>query len=261
MCETKKCKVCLQDKDAKNDYQFHSSSGYYSKTCKDCSNLERRKSFDSKQSRKNEDGYSIRQKVCIKCGEAKDRNSENFKKVGKSFSNMCRSCNNEIIKNRIRNRSKGNLPEDTLKICNKCLEEKTITNFYYDSTKNKYSYSCTDCFKKAYYNPNKKSIYVPGRSQVSNIMRSYRIFDENKGWDYTLTKEYIKKSLEEPCTYCGYPSTGLDRKDNSLGHTEDNCVPACEECNKARNVFFSVEEMKIIGQAIKQVKDLRNGKL
>lgn len=50
------------------------------------------------------------------------------------------------------------------------------------------------------------------------------------------------------------------RIDNSKGHTKDNVVPACYECNCARNSNFTFEEMKALGQTIKQIKEQRKQK-
>jgi hypothetical protein len=91
----------------------------------------------------------------------------------------------------------------------------------------------------------------------TRIFSSYRKLDLYKGFEFNLTKEFIKVTISNPCVYCGYPATGLDRMDNSIGHLMENCVPCCKECNIARMNNFTHEEMKIIGLAIKQVKDNR----
>lgn len=56
--------------------------------------------------------------------------------------------------------------------------------------------------------------------------------------DCTLTAQWIVENiLSKSCVYCGntdWHKLGCDRKDNSLSHTQDNCVPCCEKCNKEK---------------------------
>lgn len=74
-----------------------------------------------------------------------------------------------------------------------------------------------------------------------------------------LTLDEIRAEIEKPCTYCGTRTAprGLDRIDNQLPHTRGNVLPACVACNLARGNRFSVEEMKIIGKAIAEVRAAR----
>jgi hypothetical protein len=73
--------------------------------------------------------------------------------------------------------------------------------------------------------------------------------------DYT--KEELQAIMSLPCSYCTYPSTGIDRINNAEGHTKINTIPCCFHCNTARMDNFSVEEMKLLGKVIKEIKDKR----
>ena len=76
-----------------------------------------------------------------------------------------------------------------------------------------------------------------------------------RGLPFDIPFEFFKEKCHEPCHYCGesdgnsisirskvegryivenFRYNGLDRKDNNLGYTEDNCVPACIICNRAK---------------------------
>jgi hypothetical protein len=57
--------------------------------------------------------------------------------------------------------------------------------------------------------------------------------------EFALSDEEVLAMFGQPCHYCGLASspdylTGVDRKDNALGYTVDNCVPCCATCNRAK---------------------------
>jgi len=76
----------------------------------------------------------------------------------------------------------------------------------------------------------------------------------------------------DKCAYCGLPGNtevhyhrtfrkgrrGLrlevDRKDNGVLYSPDNCILACYPCNNAKSDVFSYEEFLQIGQAVRRVK-------
>lgn len=93
------------------------------------------------------------------------------------------------------------------------------------------------------------------RAKASKMLSSYRIKDKKRDLECDLTIEDMLDIMSKPCVYCGDTKRiGCDRLDNEKGHTKDNVVPCCVECNKARNNNFSFEEMQIIGKAIREVK-------
>jgi hypothetical protein len=85
----------------------------------------------------------------------------------------------------------------------------------------------------------------------------YKMIDKKKGYITNITGIDLLTAKNSPCVYCGYTATGFDRIDNKLGHTKENCVICCKECNVARMDNFTHEEMFIIGNAIKHIKDAR----
>lgn len=78
-------------------------------------------------------------------------------------------------------------------------------------------------------------------------IRAYKADAPKRGRKWLLTDEHAKLLMSSRCQYCGDPpgpftiargprreplaSHGIDRVDNSLGYTNDNCVPCCKTCN------------------------------
>ena len=50
----------------------------------------------------------------------------------------------------------------------------------------------------------------------------------------------------------------LDRLDNSIGYTKENCVVCCPLCNGIRSNILTVNEMLLLGKTINQIKRNRN---
>ena len=90
------------------------------------------------------------------------------------------------------------------------------------------------------------------------MISSYKCCDKKKGYICDLDIDTMLDIMQSPCFYCGDTKRiGCDRIDNSKGHTLDNIVPCCYECNCARNNNFTHEEMKLIGKVIHDIKEQR----
>ncbi len=264
------CKICKQEKEETLEFYFHKPTGYYSNTCKLCHNEKIRLNRPIISGRR-EGSIFVKQKVCIKCSISKDINPENFTTAGRNYAKTCRECSDKEKDLKIQSKlNKGPLPDDYLKFCNICKTDKNIPHFSYSKKYKVYSYCCKSCDtnrKREKFltlsEEEKEQIREKGRSyhklnKPKSLKVAYNTFDFKKNLENDLTKEYIENQLSKSCIYCGYPSTGLDRKDNKLGHLQSNCVSCCWECNTARNNNFSHEEMLMIGKSIKEVKDKRN---
>ena len=98
------------------------------------------------------------------------------------------------------------------------------------------------------------------RAKASKMISSYKNKDYKNNTEICdISIDWmIDNILTQKCIYCGDTKRiGCDRIDNLKGHTKDNVVPCCVECNTARNNNFTFEEMKILGEAIRKIKHNR----
>lgn len=173
--------------------------------------------------------------------------------------------------------NKSELNTDLQRKCFKCKEVKSLDEVNFHRSKNRplgYEYKCKLCAKlrkdrrtKRYSSlteEQKKKHYQLGvnyratpKGRAIGLINAYLKEDRRKGRECTLTQEDVFKVYEKECIYCGFPATGFDRIDNLIGHTKENCVPCCKECNVARMNNFTHKENYIIGEAIRKIKILR----
>lgn len=85
--------------------------------------------------------------------------------------------------------------------------------------------------------------------RAANLVGYYKRNDKNAGrGDCTITAEWIMENVfsGQCCHYCGesdWTKLGVDRKDSSLPHTPENCVPCCDCCNKKKHTTSYEEFM------------------
>lgn len=127
----------------------------------------------------------------------------------------------------------------------------------------KYNYSTEEILFGRKKNRGVKTIKndPTNRTKASKMISSYKHKDhKNKTTICDIDIDWmINNIMTKPCIYCGDTSrVGCDRIDNSKGHTKDNVVPCCFDCNCARNNNFSYEEMIILGKTISEIKSKRS---
>lgn len=69
---------------------------------------------------------------------------------------------------------------------------------------------------------------------------SYRSRAEKKELEFAITHDDYKSIIMQDCYLCGKESTetntnGIDRVDNTVGYTVENCKACCKECNHMKN--------------------------
>lgn len=166
----------------------------------------------------------------------------------------------------------------TYRICFRCNRslEATPENFYREKARPLgLSYECVDCHKErkkgrdrrkerwAALTPAQKELRKARQLRWNRTQRGRATF-LRKAYERTdacdLTADEILTFITQPCVYCGTTkeNRGLDRIDNSLPHVKGNVQTACGDCNIMRGARFSVDEMKIIGRAVAQIRAARD---
>ena len=87
------------------------------------------------------------------------------------------------------------------------------------------------------------------------VLRVYKYSAKERCFDFSLSRETFEKLTTSNCVYCGttpcqfqtrfsdFKYNGIDRVDNTLGYTEDNCVTCCKICNRMKDTL-TVEDFK-----------------
>lgn len=86
-------------------------------------------------------------------------------------------------------------------------------------------------------------------SVTNEIWLQYQRGASTRGWEWTISREDFTVLIHSDCFYCGGPpsnrakrkvdffTNGIDRKDNKLGYTKENCVACCSKCNRGKHTI------------------------
>jgi hypothetical protein len=90
----------------------------------------------------------------------------------------------------------------------------------------------------------------PGQAAATNVHNRYRRQAKIRGVSFELSKPQFLQLTRQDCYYCGalpsqhgkskrkngeYLYNGIDRVNNNIGYTVDNCVACCGECNSMKS--------------------------
>lgn len=91
-----------------------------------------------------------------------------------------------------------------------------------------------------------------GVAATNRVFYDYKRHAKDRGLEFCLTKDEFVKMSQNMCHYCGsvpsncrdahayngsFAYNGIDRIDNSLGYTVENCVPCCKQCNMGKKTM------------------------
>ena len=143
----------------------------------------------------------------------------------------------------------------TTRSCVKCAKDFEVFKTRY----NKDSVNCKDCSNKQAIQDKKRENRERNykNERFRNLEGSYKEYIQSalkRGYgDFELNFEEFKTIVTLPCHYCKLikedEANGIDRLNNDIGYTKENCVPACWKCNRMKHFYnpeFFLEKCKII---------------
>lgn len=111
-----------------------------------------------------------------------------------------------------------------------------------------------------------KSLKPNNYSAKYRVFKSYEKHATDRGYSFDLDLETFVKITSKNCSYCGaepnnsmngkqsrskYIYNGIDRVNNNLGYSVENCVPCCKTCNVAKSEMSREDFFKWISKVQK----------
>lgn len=101
------------------------------------------------------------------------------------------------------------------------------------------------------------------RGLINKLFNAYKRTAKLRNLNFSLSIDEFIYLIHGECFYCGEASSnsfklknytivynGIDRKDNSLGYSKENCVSACKFCNFAKGTLTVDEFLRKINKII-----------
>jgi len=141
-------------------------------------------------------------------------------------------------------------------ICVNCGNdfEKTMTRY------NRPSKLCSGCNTNQSNQDEKRKDRVRNykEEKLKNIPSHYKEYVTNafdRNYCMELSFEDFLLLVQKPCHYCDHYNeievNGIDRVNNSIGYTKENCVPCCSVCNRMKLMYhpvFFIEKCQILSK-------------
>lgn len=108
----------------------------------------------------------------------------------------------------------------------------------------------------------KKNTIGKGKAAANSVLYGYKKSAKLRNLSWELTDEETFELLNKNCHYCGEPPSlvskrcktfngnfihnGIDRINNNVGYTKENCVSCCKKCNYAKRNLGYLEFKELI---------------
>lgn len=211
--------------------------------------------------------------LCTSC------NTEHVKQLASIKAGYITSCGNKSCKISIAplhkiSYTKGDFVGINLRYLEEDMERTTSNHRYF-----KVQCTCGEIFstrvdrKKDYctkcsFKIKKETLTVSNKAAlVNSLFQSYKRGGISRGYSFLLTYSEFEDLIQKNCYYCGCQPinkkisgnksiyyNGIDRKNNSLGYVNDNCVTCCGKCNMIKNKYSHDDFLQHIKLIIKNLK-------
>jgi hypothetical protein len=128
-----------------------------------------------------------------------------------------------------------------------CGEERTISTEHLTSGKRTGCNSCNNGNKSRPFEALFNALVHMAKGRTTVDLK----YDEYITFTKTNKCHYCRSYIEWIPHYSNPHGHHLDRKDNNLGYTKENCVVCCARCNRAKSNHFTYEEWLQIGKLIR----------
>ena len=138
-------------------------------------------------------------------------------------------------------------PENGTKICAKCSERSSVSNFYkHHQTSDGWHSWCKSCCREGNLKSRQKK-YASFEGRIKTFLRSCEVSALKRGNEFDLTADNLRKAWEMQNGLCAYTgiemttqpnlphSVSIERVDNDIGYTESNTVLVCCAINSMKS--------------------------
>lgn len=102
-----------------------------------------------------------------------------------------------------------------------------------------------------------------GVASANRLFMAYKRYAKKRNREFSLTKEEFLTIIVASCVYCArsltqeyggknynglFRYTGIDRLDNAIGYTSNNCVACCKDCNFMKRAMSRCEFLEHIAR-------------